>query len=240
MFIASRGLLLTTRWQVYPDAGAVQLAARELILKAAEDALRDHGAFHIVLAGGSTPRGLYDSLCNAETDWHGWHIYFGDERVLPANDPERNSLMAREVWLDKVPVPPEQIHAIPTELGLVLAVRNYQSLLARQGSFDMILLGMGEDGHTASLFPGDYWGEGKDAPDVLAVRAAPKPPPERVSLSAGRLSRAHRVLFLVTGAGKREAVSRWKKGERIPASAIAPAAGVDVLLDSAASPESRT
>ena len=104
------------------------------------------------------------------------------------------------------------------------------------GSFDLVLLGLGEDGHTASLFPSQDWGEGQESADALPVFNAPKPPPERVSLSAQRLGKAEQVLFLVTGAGKREAVSRWQAGDPIPASAIHPANGVDVLLTTESHP----
>lgn len=229
--------MLNTRWQVHPDPAALQAAAADLVAECAREAIRARGAFHIVLAGGSTPRALYAALASLETDWHAWHVYFGDERVLPAADPERNSRMADEAWLARVPIPRAQIHPIPAEEGVDAAVRAYQALMAATGEFDLVLLGLGEDGHTASLFPGDYWGEGRSAPDVLAVREAPKPPPERVSLSAHRLSRARKVVFLVAGAGKKAALSRWQRGERIPAAAIAPAGGVDVLLDAAAAPE---
>lgn len=225
------------RWQVFPDVTSVQAVARERIAAAASEAILARGAFHLVLAGGSTPRGLYASLRDLETDWKAWHIYFGDERVLPADDPERNSRMAHEAWLDQVPIPREQIHPIATEQGLDSSVRAYQTVMSRVDYFDLVLLGLGEDGHTASLFPGQYWGEGDSAPDVLAVRDAPKPPPKRVSLSAHRLSRSRQVLFLVTGVGKRDAVSRWRREARIPALAIDPSSGVDVLLDAAASPD---
>lgn len=228
---------MNVRWLVHPDPASLQAAARQYLAQAAREAIAARGAFHIVLAGGSTPRALYASLPGLETDWRAWHVYFGDERVLPADDPERNSRMAAEAWLDQAPIPPAQRHPIPTERGLDAAVRAYQAVLANVGEFDLVLLGLGEDGHTASLFPGGYWGEGEAAPDVLAVREAPKPPPERVSLSAHRLSRASRVLFLVSGAGKQDAIARWRRGERIPAAAIRPAAGVDVLLDAAAWPE---
>ena len=106
----------------------------------------------------------------------------------------------------------------------------YTYSLQDVGPFDLVLLGLGEDGHTASLFPGDDWGSDTDAPDALAIAGAPKPPAERVSLSAARLRRARNVLFLVTGASKREAVARWRRGDTLPAAAIRPAAGVDVLL----------
>ena len=100
--------------------------------------------------------------------------------------------------------------------------------------FDLTLLGMGEDGHTASLFPGDPTGAGPQAPDALAVMNAPKPPPERISLSANRLNRSKAVKVLITGAGKREAVAGLRRGDDIPIRAIAPTAGLDLLLDEAA------
>ena len=91
-------------------------------------------------------------------------------------------------------------------------------------------MGLGEDGHTASLFPGHEYG-GDTIPPALAVHESPKPPPDRVSLSAARLSATREVLFLVTGAGKQEAVERWRAGELLPAARIAPDAGVDILVD---------
>jgi 6-phosphogluconolactonase len=103
--------------------------------------------------------------------------------------------------------------------------------LQRLGDVDLVLLGLGEDGHTASLFPGHDWGVVPNSPDVLAVFDAPKPPPQRVSLSAARLSRAREVLFLVEGASKRDAVARWRMGADIPARSVRPSAGVDVLVE---------
>ncbi|MCL6555225.1 MAG: 6-phosphogluconolactonase [Burkholderiales bacterium] len=220
-----------TRWHVLPDAPAVAAEAMRRVEEAARRAIGERGAFHIVLAGGTTPRLLYSLLPQLATDWSRWHVWFGDERVAAANDPERNSVMAQTVWLDRVPIPAAQVHLIPTERGLAAAVEAYRQALAGVGDFDLVLLGLGEDGHTASLFPGHDWGVGPTAPDVLAIENAPKPPPQRVSLSAARLSRARSVLFLVTGAGKREAVARWRGGGMLPAAAITPACGVDVLLD---------
>jgi len=216
---------------VLPDGAAVEAEARRRVEVAARRAILERGAFHIVLAGGATPRGLYVSLPDLPTDWSLWHIWFGDERVAPTDDPLRNSLMAHRVWLAKVPIPRDQIHYIPTELGLMRAVEEYSRQLAGLGDFDLVLLGLGEDGHTASLFPGHELGLPPDGPDVLAVDDAPKPPPRRVSLSVARLSRARKVLFLVTGPAKREAVARWRRGEALPAAAITPACGVDVLVD---------
>ena len=186
-----------------------------------------------MLAGGNTPREIYRALRGARTDWPAWQIYFGDERCLPPDDPARNSRMAAQAWFDAVPVPAPQVHVIPAELGALRAARNYCETLRAVGEFDLVLLGLGEDGHTASLFPGHEWGTAHGAPDALAVLDAPKPPAQRVSLSAARLARARQVIFLVAGESKRWAVSAWRAGKDIPARSIVPPAGVDLLVDSA-------
>lgn len=221
------------RWHGFPDADALLRAAASRIAAAAERAIRARGRFLVVLAGGDTPRGAYRLLRELPAGWPGWQVYFGDERCLPPDDPARNSRMAGEALLDHVPIPRSQLHYIPAERGARAAAAAYADSLRGIGIFDMVLLGLGEDGHTASLFPGGDWGTAPDAPDVLAVFDAPKPPPERVSLSAARLGRAHEVLFLVAGAAKRAALQRWRRGEAIAAAAITPAAGVDVLVEQA-------
>ena len=203
------------------------------ILAAADRAIRARGQFHLVLAGGDTPCGAYRRLREASTDWSVWHIYFGDERCLPADDSARNSRLAGEAWLDHVFIPTVQLHAIPAELGAVRAAQLYGETLHAVGEFDLVLLGLGEDGHTASLFPGHEWGTAPASPVALAVFDAPKPPPQRVSLSAARLSRARQVLFLVSGEAKHKAIFDWRAGKNIPARAITPVAGVDVLVESA-------
>jgi 6-phosphogluconolactonase len=221
------------RWHAMPDRPALDRAAAASILAAADRAIRVRGQFHLVLAGGDTPRGAYRKLREAPAEWPAWHIYFGDERCLPANDPARNSLMAGEAWLDHVAIPAPQRHSIPAELGPTQAAEAYAEILRPVGKFDLVLLGLGEDGHTASLFPGREWGAAPGSPDTLAVFDAPKPPRERVSLTAARLSRAREVLFLVEGESKRAAVGRWRAGEQLPARAIRPAGEVDVLVTSA-------
>ncbi|MFZ4537743.1 6-phosphogluconolactonase [Propionivibrio sp.] len=223
------------RCRLHPqlDLRALQEAVVEWILSAAATAVSRCGKFQLVLAGGETPRDVYQKLRQADADWSGWHIYFGDERCLPAEDAARNSRMAGEAWLDHVPIPAAQIHAIPAELGAGRAAEAYAASLREVGDFDLVLLGLGEDGHTASLFPGNYWGTSPEAPATLAVCNAPKPPAERVSLSAARLSRARQVLFLISGEAKRGALADWRAGKEIPARSIAPAAGVDVLLEAA-------
>ena len=221
------------RWHSVPDEEAMQQTALEAILDSAAQAIRERGQFHLVLAGGNTPREIYRRLRAAQTDWTAWHIYFGDERCLPADDSARNSRIAAEVWLDFVPIPPVQIQAIPAELGAIEAAKSYRETLKSVGDFDLVLLGLGEDGHTASLFPGHEWGATPGSPDALAVFDAPKPPSERVSLSALRLSRTRKVIFLVSGKGKQAAVASWRAGKNIPARAIMPPSGVDILVESA-------
>jgi len=221
------------RWHAVTDEPALQQMAMEVILAGAAQAIRERGQFHLVLAGGNTPRGIYHGLRAAQTDWSAWHIYFSDERCVPPDDAARNSRMAAEVWLDGIPIPTSQLHAIAGELGALQAARRYAQTLQGVGDFDLVLLGLGEDGHTASLFPGHEWGAAPGSPDTLAVLDAPKPPPQRVSLSAARLSRARQVVFLVSGESKHNAVAQWRAGKDIAARAIMPAAGIDVLVTSA-------
>lgn len=225
--------LQTVSWHVYPSAEAVRGIAVEMICRAAEAAIARNGIFHLVLAGGTTPQAVYAALRETPAEWAKWQIWFGDERCLPPEHPERNSRMARTAWLDRVPMAAAQVHAIPAELGAKAGAAAYAGQLRGIPEFDLVLLGLGEDGHTASLFPGQEWGGAADAPVVLAVHDAPKPPAERISLSAWRLGWAHQVLFLVTGVSKRDAVARWRAGETLPASALCPENGVDVLVEEA-------
>jgi len=229
----SRAQAKPQRWHAIAEDQSLQEMAQEIVLGCALQAIQQRGQFHLVLAGGDTPRELYTLLSQAKTDWSAWHIYFGDERCLPATDAERNSHMAALSWLDSVPIPTFQLHIIPAELGAQQATRLYGETLQAVGLFDLVLLGLGEDGHTASLFPGHDWGTVKGAPDTLAISDAPKPPAQRVSLSAARLSRTRKVLFMIKGESKHEAVTDWLAGKNIPALAIRPAAGVDILVESA-------
>ena len=219
------------RWLAVADVAELERTACRRIMSTAERAIKQRSEFLIVLSGGNTPRGVYRLLRERNADWSHWNIYFGDERCLPPDDAERNSKMAADEWLDHVPIPIDRVHPIPAELGATAAALAYADTLRGVGEFDLVLLGLGDDGHTASLFPNHDWGAAPDAPAVLAVFNAPKPPPERVSLSASRLSRAREVLFLVAGDSKRDAVARWRDGENIPARAIQPRAGVDVLVE---------
>jgi 6-phosphogluconolactonase len=221
---------------IFSDRAALVSGAYMLISEAAGRAVAHRGVFRIVLAGGRTPQDTYASLVGLSTDWSAWQVYFGDERAVPRDHEERNSHMACRLWLGRVPIPAGNIHPIPAEMGLLEAVRAYQKELRHIEQFDLVLLGLGEDGHTAGLFPGHDWGEGEGAPDVLPVFDAPKPPPERITLSARRLSLSDEVLFLVSGAEKKEAVRSLLRGDPIPASAIKPLRALHVFVDEAAMP----
>ncbi len=228
------------RWHVVDDSNWLATAL-SWVNQAAEAALTARGNFHLVLAGGVTPETLYRALATQPQDWSRWHIWFGDERCLPRQDPQRNSRMASAAWLDQVGIPEANIHIIPAEHGAPTAAKLYAEQLHDQGTFDLVLLGLGQDGHTASLFPGYEFpnqtdGSATGSSDVMPVFDAPKPPPERVTLSAQRLSDARCVLFLIRGADKREALSAWRQGVNIPAAAIHPDAGVDLLIDTDACP----
>ena len=219
-------------WRVFADAQALVTQLADALCEVAADAIRTRGTFHLVLAGGRTPQALYRELAKRRADDARWHIWYGDERCLPPDDPARNSQMAEMAWLARSAIPPSQRRAIPAELGATGAAECYRELLAGITEFDLVLLGLGEDGHTASLFPGHIW----EGVEVIAVHDAPKPPPERVSLSASRLSCSRRVWILVTGPDKRDAVECWKQGQQLPVTRINGKIETVVWIDEAALP----
>ncbi len=223
-------------WRVFADADALVATLVDALCAEAGAAIAARGAFHLVLAGGTTPRALYRALADRHAGDEYWQVWYGDERCLPADHPERNSVMSEAAWLAASNIPPENRRPIPAELGAVEAAAHYAGWLKDVADFDVVLLGMGEDGHTASLFPGQDWGDAPGSPDVLAVFDAPKPPPERVSLSAARLNRSAKVWFAITGSGKREALTRWKNGETLPVSAVRGKLDTVAWLDAAAWP----
>ena len=223
-------------WRVFDDVGALVSALAEALCDQADAAIAARGVFHLVLAGGNTPRVLYAELARRGAGDARWHVWYGDERCLPADHSERNSFMAEAVWLGASAIPPGNRRPMPAEAGAAPAATAYAAWLADVGEFDLVLLGMGEDGHTASLFPGHDWGAAQDSPAALAVFDAPKPPPERVSLSAARLSRSARVWFAVTGQGKRDALRRWRDGAVLPAAQVRGRLETLLWLDAAALP----
>jgi len=208
------------------DAEAVAQYAANAVIEAAAEAIAMRGEFHWVLAGGTTPKHCYESLRDADVDWSRIHVWFGDERCLPIGDAERNDRMADEALLNHVAVPTVQIHRMDAELGPEIAAERYNALLADAPAMDLILLGIGEDGHTASLFPDNPALD--DHRLAIPVYNSPKPPSERVSMGYRALNGARRCLIMVAGKGKADAISRIRNGERLP---VARVPGSEWLID---------
>lgn len=202
------------------DAAAVARAAADLVAEHAVRAVDRDGSFRLALAGGTTPAAAYGLLRETRIPWERVEIYFGDERCLPVGDPGRNDTMASEALLGHVPIPDGHIHPIPAELGPEVAAAAYAKLLAGSGPMHLVLLGMGEDGHTASLFPGrDTLADVRLA---VPVYGAPKPPPERVSMGPAAIHAAAARLVMVTGAAKHGALMRVRAGEALPVAMFGP------------------
>jgi 6-phosphogluconolactonase len=218
------------RWHYQADVNQLIFDLRNRIAALAEKSIKDKGIFTVVLAGGSTPKMLYQQLISLQTDWSCWRIYFGDERCLPVGHADRNDTMVKQAWLNHINIPIENIHSIHADKMQIGAV-DYSALVNQVTHFDLVLLGLGEDGHTASLFPHDQSGMLVDSPVAVFIDHAPKPPSQRISLSAQRLGGAEAVWFLATGLSKREALLGWRAGESIPASTINCEKGVDIFTD---------
>lgn len=196
--------------RVFPDAEALAAAAADVVT----ETIRSARATRLVLAGGSTPRRCYEILAARELPWGRVTVLFGDERCVPPTDPESNYRMAAETLLAHAP--PASVHRIAAELGADEAAARYEPVVAA-APLDLVLLGIGPDGHTASLFPQNaaLAVSGLVAP----VHGAPKPPPDRITLTLHALRNARRVLMLAAGADKRDAVRRALAGE-VPAGMI--------------------
>lgn len=184
------------------------------------------GSRTLVLAGGTTPARCYELLAEQEVEWGRVTVLFGDERCVPPDDPDSNYRMARETLLDKVA--PATVHRMPAELGPDEGAAEYLAIVEALAPLDVVVLGIGEDGHTASLFPGHPVLDAKGL--VSGVRNSPKPPPERVTLTMAALQGARQVIILATGAGKAKAVALARRGE-VPSGMIA---GARWLIDRAA------
>lgn len=216
---------------IHDDLDDLSLAVARRIAESAEQAIAARGVFHVALAGGETPRRCYEKLRSLAIDWTQVQIYFGDERCLPVGDAQRNDTMVSDTLLEHIGIPPENIHAIPVELGAREAASRYADVLGNIAPLDLVLLGMGEDGHTASLFPGNPATESSAA--AVPVFNSPKPPAERVSLGMCMLNAARQKIFLVAGAGKRDALRQILQGTLLPAARVAAA---EWHLDRAALP----
>ncbi len=187
------------------------------------------GARTLVLAGGTTPQRCYELLREMDVIWGRVIILFGDERCVPPDHPDSNYRMAREALLDRVA--PGTVHRMPGELGPVEGAELYSPVVASLAPLDIVLLGIGEDGHTASLFPGHPVLQAKGW--AVGISDSPKPPPERVTLTLTTLRKARHVLILATGSGKAAAVAKAKRG-KVPSGMIA---GARWLIDREAAGE---
>lgn len=232
-------------WHHFDNAEAVAHASVYRILLKAQEAISHRGSFKLVLAGGTTPERVYELLASSEQEWSKWHLFIGDERCLPSHDVNRNSVMIKQKLLSKVNFPMENFYPIEAQLGSEQAAIDYSTLIKPFLPFDLILLGMGEDGHTASLFPGHIHDETEL---VHAIHNAPKAPSERVSLSKKAIMESHDVIILVTGISKKTAVQQWlqqglqqelqqnPEEQLLPIAQIQAAHNLNVLIDNDAQP----
>ena len=234
----------STDVRIFEDTKELATAGAGIVADiAAEVAANRARRFSIALAGGSTPRRLYEELASIEcVRWDAWEVFWSDERWVAADDPESNYRMARESFLTKVDIPDEQVHPVPTDMpSLAEAAESYSRELIRvvgpDPAIDLVLLGLGADGHTASLFPGTSALEVRDVP-VIAARV-PHLPTHRITLSFRTINRASHVMFVVAGAEKasmvRQALESRDDETVVPAARARPRAGsLHWLLDRSA------
>ncbi|MBN1285927.1 MAG: 6-phosphogluconolactonase [Anaerolineae bacterium] len=241
-----------TNVQIYPDAGALMRAAAELFITIADEATAARGRFSVALSGGSTPRALYKLLAldgfARQVDWSKVNVFWGDERAVPPDHEWSNYRMAREALLDHVPIPEVRIYRIPGELSPTLAADVYQRMLkeffgeANPPRFDLVLLGMGGDGHIASLFPDvpllhetGRWVAAAKTPAGISPDVA------RITFTPVVLNAAANVVFLVQGPDKAARLKAVLEGphkpDELPAQVVKPVDGRLVwLVDKAAHP----
>ena len=242
---------LTPRLEVFPDAAGAAAALAAHLVGAARSAVAAHGRFRWVLSGGHTPAMLYGDLrerFRSEFPWADSEVYFGDERCVPPDSSDSNYAMARRALLDGARIPPSRVHRIPGEVRPIAeAARQYERVvgplpaLDAPPRFDVVLLGIGPDGHTASLFPGTA-GPSESLRTVIEVPEAPVPPlVPRITMTAPALSSTDEVCFLVSGPDKQAPVAATLglaggSDPRLPASLVRPRSSIHWYLDRAAAP----
>jgi 6-phosphogluconolactonase len=227
--------------RIFDNAEALGAAASRVFIAFARDAVAYNGRFTVALSGGSTPKRLYQLLTTEPNrslvDWGRVEVFWGDERCVPPDHPESNYRMAREAMLEHLPIPADHIHRMEAERGDLDAVaRDYQDTLARvfnvpasgpPPTFDLVLLGMGPDGHTASLFP--HTEALREAARWVVPNRVPQLKTQRMTLTLPILNRSRDVFFLVSGADKAERLVEVLTGPaepmRLPSQSIQPANG---------------
>jgi 6-phosphogluconolactonase len=206
-------ITMTRTVEILPDKAAVVERSLQIVLEALTAAIAERGVFTIALAGGSTPKPLYEALARQSLPWPQIHVFWGDERYVPPDHPDSNEGMARQAWLNHVPIPAENIHPMPTSAPdpAIAAEQHNQELQSffqtEPGTFpafDVILLGMGDDGHTASLFPFTAALEVRDR----LITVGNKDGQPRITFTAPLINHARCVVFMVTGANKQPALAQ--------------------------------
>jgi 6-phosphogluconolactonase len=228
---------------VHDDAEALSQAAARWLT---ERACAAKGPFSVSLAGGSTPRRMYELLATAERTrfpWNRVHWFFGDDRFVPHDDPDSNVRMVAEAMFSRAPVPAENIHPIALTGSPETAAQDYERTLQiwyggeeldpRRPLFDVVLLGLGDDGHTASLFPGTAALTERTRWTAPVIGAMPQP---RITLTYPALESSRAVAFFVSGAGKRGALRRVWRGDDLPAACLRPQGELFWFIDRAADP----
>jgi 6-phosphogluconolactonase len=231
------------------DAALTAAAGAARLITALVDAQAARGRAHLVLTGGTSGGAIQEALAASPArdavDWAHVDLWWGDERFLPAGDPDRNETQAQSLLLESLPLDPARVHAMPASDGAFgddvdAAAAGYAAELAAaadDGSagpvFDVLLLGVGPDGHVASLFPG-HPGFAVREGSVIAVRESPKPPPTRISLTLPALRTARQTWLLAAGDGKADVVARAIGGEALPAGSVHGTERTLWLLDRAA------
>ena len=216
---------------------ALSAAAAKALARLAQEAIATRGRFTLALSGGETPRTLYEVLARDyrdAIDWQHVHLFWGDERYVPHDAPASNCRMAKESLIDRIPIPEVNVHPIPTSFSNPEdAAKAYAKALTPAIPLDLILLGLGEDGHTASLFPGTFDPEDER---LAIVTHAPKPPITRISMTLRAMNAARNVFFLVSGEEKREILDRVlaDRDGKYPASWVAPLGKLTWFVDEAA------
>jgi 6-phosphogluconolactonase len=222
---------------VCKDAEELAHRVAEFIMTAAGGAITGRGRFSIALSGGSTPEAAYELIRRSyadKTDWSKWFIFLGDERAVPVDDPRSNLGMARRTMLDGLPIPPENIFAVHTQLPPAQAATEYEKRIRdffglAEPRFDLVLLGLGDDGHTASLFPGK-----PAAHETLKlVTSSPPgtlpPPVDRITFTFPLINLARLAVFMMAGAKKKAVVKQLLSPEvdreKIPAANVQPIDG---------------
>ncbi len=204
-------------WFIFTDIDKLSEQLVHDILDIAEKTIQLNNNFKIVLAGGTSLINLYKLLSNSKSDWHKWQIYIGDERCLPIEDRDRNDHIINKIWLNGSTIPKQNINFIHAELDPDSAALHYEGVLTNIGDFDIVLLSIGEDGHTASLFPGHLYDKNRS---VVVECNSPKYPKDRISMSYSRLDQSKNIFKVINGSSKQGAVDLWLKGVVLPVNKI--------------------